>query len=425
MKASKYNYIVPFGERKIFFNGLTEAFFITSPEYADAYSHLIQTPDCQEEWADSFLARMKESGFIVEDDTDELDTVKEKFDSLRRNHEYHLMVLPTYQCNLRCWYCTQEHENLFMDDDILGRVKLLIKRKLEDDGITCLHISWFGGEPLMAYDKVCDLTDFAKKYAEGKGKSFSSSITTNGTLLNAERIERLRDLGINHYQITIDGDRMTHNSVKQLGTISAYDRTLDNINTIARHTSVSLRFNYTRDNLKPGLIFKTLKEKLDPEVTHNIAFTIFKVWQQDRKEVNTADVDALFDNGVAAGMYSTLCAPGICYTDWHHFDCVFPNGHVGKCDNHSPAETPGELQPDGTVLWKEDMSDCYEPHLFDRDHTVCKECRYLPVCWGPCVSKRETMLREEGAIRCVYTHPDMEMETLITNLCKTRLQRTR
>lgn len=312
-----------------------------------------------------------------------------------------------------------------MDDDILERVKLLIKRKLSDEGITRLHISWFGGEPLMAYDRVCALNAFAKGYAEEHGKSFSSSITTNGTLLTPERIETLRNLGISHYQITIDGDRKTHNSIKRLGTISAYDRTLDNVNTIARHTSVSLRFNYTSENLKPDLIFKTLKEKLNTKVLHNIAFTIFKVWQQNKNEINATDVDALFLRGVETGMYSTLGSSGLCYTDRYHFDCVFPNGRVGKCDNRSPEEAPGVLQPNGTILWEEYMGDYYEPHLFDNRQTCCTACRYLPICWGPCVSKREDMLGSEGNIRCKYNNPDKDMETMISNLCKTKLQRTR
>ena len=423
MKASKYNYVVPFGEKKIFFNGITEAFFIVSPEYEDAYRRLLETPDAQGEWADTFLIRMRDAGFIVDDDIDELELVRTKLESLRRENVYYLMVLPTYQCNLRCWYCTQEHKHLFMDDKIVENVRRLIVRKLSEDGIEHLHLSWFGGEPLMAYDKVCQLTSFAKSVAVGQGKAFTSSITTNGTLLTPERIETLRQLGITHYQITIDGDRRTHNSIKNLGTISAYDRTLDNINLIAQHTSVSLRFNYSRDNLRPALIFKTLQEKLDANVVGNISFTIFKVWQQNTEEIDRNDVDALFNNGIGAGMYSTLHSTGLCYADWINFDCVFPNGHVGKCDNHSPEEVPGILLPDGTVYWKENMSNYFDYHIFDGHQESCRHCRYLPICWGPCVAKREAMLRNFGYITCKFRDPARDMEFMLSNKCKTMLQR--
>lgn len=423
MKASKYNYIVPFGEKKIFFNGITESFFFVSPEHEESYRKIIEFPDDNKDWAESFIDKMRDFGFIIDDDTDEMGRIKAKFDGLRNKDEYFLMILPTYQCNLRCWYCTQEHDNLFLNDDVIESIKHLIERKLSDDSIKKFHLAWFGGEPLMSYDKVCDLTLFAKEYSKAHDILFTSAITTNGTLLNAQRIEKLRSLGVNHYQITIDGDRMTHNSVKRLGDVSAYDRTLDNINLIARHTSVSLRFNYTKENLKPNKIFDTLKEKLDPQVTSNIAFTIFKVWQQNQNEINRQDVDILFKKGVETGMYSTLYSPGVCYADWYNFDCVFPNGHVGKCDNHSPDETPGILQKDGTIEWKEDMTFFYSPHLFDNVQDCCAKCRYLPLCWGPCVVKREHSLRDNGHITCKYKVPDKDMTLYIQNLCKTKLQR--
>lgn len=424
MKASKYNYIVPFGEKKIFFNGITEAFFLVTPEYEESFRKIIESPDDNKDWAESFVARMKDSGFIIDDDTDELDVIKAKFDRLRNKDVYFLMILPTYQCNLRCWYCTQEHDNLFLNNDVVDSIKHLIVSKLSDNSIKRFHLSWFGGEPLMAYNKVCELTAFAKEYAESHDKSFSSSITTNGTLLNVERIETLRSLGVTHYQITIDGDRMTHNSVKKLGKDSAYDRTLDNINLIARHTSVSLRFNYTKENLKPDIIFETLREKLDPQVTRNIAFTIFKVWQQNQNEIDRKDVDDLFQKGIEAGMYTTLGNTGICYADWYNFDCVFPNGRVGKCDNHSPGKGPGILQTDGTISWMEDMSKYYTPHIFDDRQAMCTKCKHLPICWGPCISKREDMLRDKGTIECKYKYPDKDMDINISDFCKTKLQRT-
>ena len=147
-------------------------------------------------------------------------------------------------------------------------------------------------------------------------------------MLNPERIESLREAGIGHYQITLDGDRKMHNSIKKLGRISAYDRTLDNINLIARHTSVSLRFNYTKENLRPGMIFRDLENKLNPEVRKNIAFTIFKVWQEDTSLSDSKDVDELFRKGVASGMYSTLYTSGVCYADYEHFDCIFPQAMI-------------------------------------------------------------------------------------------------
>ncbi len=335
-----------------------------------------------------------------------------------------LLVLPTYECNLRCWYCTQKHENMFMSNETIGGLKRLIERNISDDGITEFYLCWFGGEPMLAYDKVLDVTLFSRDLAKTLGKRFYASMTTNATLLNPERIEALREAGLRHYQITIDGPRKTHDSIKKLGKISAYDRTLDNINLIARDTSVSLRFNYTKDNLKPDFVFDDLLKKLNPDVRHNITFSIFKVWQQEQEEIRDEDVDSLFNHGLDAGMSATLFNTGMCYADQLHYDCVFPNGHVAKCDNHSPMDSPGMLMEDGSIEWTEDMTRYYEPHIFDASQSECGACRYLPVCWGPCVSKREKMLRKSGVITCLYKSRDEEMQRLLINLIKTRLHKT-
>ena len=114
MKASKYNYIVPFGEKKIFFNGITEAFFLVTPEYEESYRKIIEFPDDNKDWAESFVARMKDSGFIIDDDIDEMDRIKAKFDRLRNN-------------------------------DVDDSTKHLIVRKLSDNSIKRFHLSWFGG----------------------------------------------------------------------------------------------------------------------------------------------------------------------------------------------------------------------------------------------------------------------------------------
>lgn len=123
-------------------------------------------------------------------------------------------------------------------------------------------------------------------------------------------------------------------------------------------------------------------------------------------------------------MYTTLGNTGICYADWYNFDCVFPNGHVGKCDNHSPGKGPGILQTDGTISWMEDMSKYYTPHIFDDRQAMCTKCKHLPICWGPCISKREDMLRDKGTIECKYKYPDKDMDINISDFCKTKLQRT-
>ncbi len=44
MKTSAYNYIVPDGDKTIFFNGISEYFFEIPKDKADVYAEIIQNP---------------------------------------------------------------------------------------------------------------------------------------------------------------------------------------------------------------------------------------------------------------------------------------------------------------------------------------------------------------------------------------------
>lgn len=360
-------------------------------------------------------------GFVIEDDVDELDRVKQKFESLRRPWEYFLMILPTYQCNLRCWYCTQNHADMWMSDETLNRIKKMITNKLAEDEITHFRLSWFGGEPLLAYDKVLELTTFARNYCKEHGKTFSCDITSNATLLTPERIEALREAGVNGYQITIDGDRETHDSIKVLANRSAYDKTLANVDVLAKHTHCTLRFNYTHENLKPESIISDLKERLSEESLKNLNFFIYKVWQENKENVDQREVDKLFKLGCDIGMHSGYSRFGLCYADQKHFDCVWPDGHVGKCDNQQPETTPGHIDDEGKVEWG-DYEDRLRLNPFDNSQSECTDCSYLPICWGPCVAKRERMLIHKNENNCLFSNPQKEFISNLLNIRKTIMQ---
>lgn len=421
MTPSKYNYIVPFGEHTMFFNGISEAFFCVPKERTATYETIINNPDDNNETFAVFIDKMKKQGFVLENETDETELVRQKFEGLTRPWEYYLMVLPTYQCNLRCWYCVQKHDDKWMTDEMANSVKKLIVNKLADDKITHFHLSWFGGEPLLAYKKVLDLTIFARDYCKEHGKTFSCAITTNATLLNPKRIEALREAGVTSYQITIDGDRATHDSIKVLALKSAYDKSLANVDAIARHTHCTLRFNYTHENLKPEAIINDLKERISAESLKNMRFMIYKVWQEDKDNIVEEEVDKLFRLGAGLGMQSRLMCSGLCYADQKHFDCVWPDGHVGKCDNQAPDTTPGQLNTDGSIAWQIDNT-LVKPRLFEEVQSECNQCRYLPLCWGPCVAKREPMLQAEGKIKCMYLDKDTEMAVILSNIRKSVMQ---
>ena len=123
MKPSKYNICLPYNDRFVIFNGITKRFFLVSSQNKEVFLQILSTPDEFKEQYAPFLQRMAKEGFIIEDSIDELEVIKQQYVDITHDSCYKLMILPTYACNVSCWYCTQNHRNMQLSDDDVERVK--------------------------------------------------------------------------------------------------------------------------------------------------------------------------------------------------------------------------------------------------------------------------------------------------------------
>lgn len=417
MKPSRYNIYVAEGDHFIFFNTLSEHFFDVSTGNAETFRAIINNPDLYADDCPEFIDRMRQTGFILDDETDERALLLKKHEALTAPAEYHLMVLPTYQCNLRCWYCTQKHANVELTDETTSRILKNIDAAVSNPEIKSFMLSWFGGEPIMAYERVLSITRYAQRACNEKNIRFRAHITTNSTLLNRERIDALIEAGVVGFQITIDGDRATHDNVKRLPhKKSAYVTALRNIDYLARKISCSLRFNYTHENLHPDEIIADLTSLLSEEARHNIRFCLHKVWQEEDNDIDPKEVERLRALALKNGLRSDIQTTGFCYADKKHFNCVFPNGAVGKCDNHDMTTVPASLSENGSIHWPESAHYIHNAVL--DESSICAHCTYLPFCWGPCASNRKAMLRNNGKLTCKFRKADEEVPRIIIDHCK-------
>lgn len=412
MKTSQYNYIIENGEVTVFLNGISEKFFEIPSGNVEVYTEIIQHPNEYSHSFAPFIQKMIDAGFILPDEVDEEIVLERKSNDILSEELFHLMILPTYQCNLRCWYCVQDHQDLWMSEETIYLIKKLLRKKISDSAIKIVKLSWFGGEPLMGYDKIIDISSFAKRECTDAGKQFICEITTNGTLLTKNRIEELRNVGISSYQITIDGDKDTHDSVKVLSNGSAFDKTLEMINIIAESTMCVLRFNYTHESLNPESIIECIKKRIAPQNRSNVSLLLYKVWQEPQELIDDGEVEKMARLSESIGIKARLPICNLCYADGINFNCIFPNGKVEKCDNESPIAAKGKIV-DGDIIWTGDIT----PHTtaFKNPAFPCRKCRYVPICWGPCVSKRTEMLKKYGTGKCQYDDKETEMRRYILN----------
>lgn len=116
-------------------------------------------------------------------------------------------LIPIRRCNLSCGYCNEydDYSKPIPIDTMLNRVD-----RLADLGTTVITIS--GGEPLLH-------PELDQIIARMRSHGMLAGLITNGYLLNAERIKRLNQAGLDHMQISIDNvnpDDVSKKSLKVL-----------------------------------------------------------------------------------------------------------------------------------------------------------------------------------------------------------------
>lgn len=420
MKSSKYNYILSERNRNFIFNGLSKRFFSVSKENASRFWDIVSHPDNNyyKSHYETFLNRMKEEGFILEDDQDELAIVKRKFMEYRYSDQYMLMILPTYQCNLRCWYCIQDHQNVNLTEDVIEKIKQHVSFYLLHEHIKRFRLSWFGGEPLIAYSQVVEVTRFAYDFCQKHDIGFYSDITTNSLLLTKQRINELRDLNVKMFQISIDGCREKHNKIKFMSSYSAFDKALDNIVEIVKNipqVTCTLRFNYSDVTLEPKKVIDDINSVIPQEYRGCINFSTCRIWQIKAFEGEENALSELRELAKMSGYKVIMGVCDLCYVDYKHFNCIFPNGTVDKCENEKLEHTKRRIGKDGNIEWN--LLNDFEHLCTLSNNSDCLNCKHLPFCMGPCPNRRNEMSKIHGRVVCQYKSPETLMEKLIFRYC--------
>lgn len=233
------------------------------PLYGD-WSHEAEPP-ASVAVSDATIDQLREQGYLTELSVEEEETffsaltVKLHERALRQAPSF--IFMPTYDCNLRCSYCYQDH----MRTDCSFKHLLQSMRKPVVDRIfsampviETLHglipqagrrrnIGFFGGEPLLAANREIVGHILGRAFELGEADFWA---VTNGTEIDAYR-DLLGPAGIAHLQITLDGPQQEHDKRRIYGDGSgSYERIARNITmALELGVAVSVRLNVDRTNL--------------------------------------------------------------------------------------------------------------------------------------------------------------------------------
>jgi len=283
---------------------------------------------------------------------------------------FELIVLPTEQCNFRCTYCYEDFAIGRMSRQTVEGLKRLIS--LRASGTSDFILSWFGGEPLLAWDIILDVSAHALKEFSREGQNYAGYITTNAYRLQVGLFQKLIEVGIRRFQITLDGPKQVHDRRRLrrdgAGTFDIIWNNLIAIRELASSADcpwfeVSLRVHYDGASIEyVSHLVTDIIEAFSPEPKrftvnlHELECLggsrdneIVKLTENDKAIARTY-ADRLSMSGLSTSMPSDF-RNYICYAARANSLVIRADGRVSKCtvallDNRNNV---GQLFPDGHI----------------------------------------------------------------------------
>ncbi len=357
------------------------------------------------EGAAEILRELIDKGFLVDDDADELADVVAAHKKARESRErIELLIAPSMACNLDCFYCFESNRYAGRMTPALQANTVQLVRGYFESGTRYLDVTWYGGEPLLAFSVVKRLSENFLSLCDKFGCAYSAVIVTNGTLMTPEKAQQLASWKVKRAQITLDGTPELHDvrRVPKNGSPTFF-RILEGIEAAAAYMQVSVRINVCR---QVAARLEALLQLLVARGLNNIVSIYVAPLQKvpgtaasrrSGEQLETLDGrgaadlalrfnDLLSKYGFAVSNHLPEPRCTTCIADKEQSWLIEANGDLQKCywTAGLRAEAAGRLTEDGIVLqapygkWR-DWTEFRSPE--------CLKCIMLPICLGRCPLK--------------------------------------
>lgn len=419
MKQSKYNCILQDNTGMVIYNAATDQLVALTPQLANIFNEGKATPEKIKAQHAELYDHLLQKGIFVCDDADETEAyIRKREEYERSSGEYTITINPTLACNMSCWYCYESHKNMpAMSADVKQSVLLLIDKLLADNKLKKLNLSFFGGEPLLYFDKVVvDIINHAKMQCKAFDAKLSIHFTTNAYLLTDNVLKQLEGLDVS-FQITIDGGKQVHDSVRKTkGGEPTYARIVEHIHqTLSHGFPVGVRFNYTAKSIPSFIDVVKDFSHLQQEQKQLVNFTFQRVWQDNEGDADQVGqqvehIERAFEQaGLFVNNAKSYIVP-YCYADGVNTAVVNYNGDLFKCTarDFAPKSKEGTLAADGTLRWNERLR---KRMSIRHGSDTCLQCRIYPICHGGCSQMK--LEAPDGISSCPKGYDDDKIQEIM------------
>jgi uncharacterized protein len=311
-----------------------------------------------------------------------------------------LCICPTMACNFRCSYCFQssQGETARMSPETMDRLLDFIGGYGRGRS---LRVAWYGGEPLLAFDAIVELTARFRSADPAYG---GAELVTNGYLLDAPKIALLNDLGIVAIQITLDGPEATQDRRRVLaGGAPTFGRIMDKLGALMDSDyrgSCKVRVNVDKDNQDDFPLLRTaLLERFAGKRLRVYAARVSgnPDARRDRdcgfhgEDWAEYSLRLYRESGIhpAGGFHPAAKADNLCTATSERSFVVGPSGELYKCwkDAGRPDMVVGNVHA-RPALTNPALLARYAIGADAWDDPACRTCEMFPICGGGCANER-------------------------------------
>jgi uncharacterized protein len=424
MKYSQFNSIVTFDGRHHLYNSFTQKFIVIDTTLKDMLeAAVVEGIDGLEEFHPDFYSYLKSEEYIITNDTDEVQKVKDLSKSVDENaNSFLLTINPTMNCNFKCWYCYETHiKKSAVTPEMIDKIGVFMEKTAKRPGMQYFSLAFFGGEPLLYFkrDVVPMIVKMQQVCVENR-IDYSIGFTTNGYLVDDHFINFFKSNNmIPSLQITLDGFKEEHDKVRFVNASKgSYDEIIANVkNLLLNEFPVRLRINYTSENLPNSYKIASEFHDIPKEILEKyLVMDLHRVWQDSKNDDIIVAVDKVLDEvkkeSVPVEHMSLNNVKDSCYADKRNSAVINYNGDLFKCTarDFTTVKRAGYLSEEGDLVWENDYLERRMNAKFK--NKPCLSCRLLPLCNGGC-SQHAMEAVDNGVEYCVFSGDENQKLTII------------
>lgn len=304
-----------------------------------------------------------------------------------------LVIAPTTSCNFSCPYCFEEKKQCStMTDDVIDTLINFVSSHDEAKGI---FITWYGGEPLIAFN--CMRKIFNRLSKKRMPEIIGQSIITNGYCFTPRVIKFFEKKGCESIQITIDGIGEKHDKTRCLKnsnkpTFGVIINNIKNILATLVNTRLSIRVNINKENYMDFVeVFNYFNKEYPDCPNLHIYPGLIREESSDRRSLcstsfTTSEIlelnKLLRDAGVSVTDFPRKRERG-CMMHNQSSYLIGPKGEIYKCWNDigNPNAVIGNISDKALLNASRLIKYSMQAIPFNDE---CKHCLAFPICDGGC-----------------------------------------